>query len=515
MYFSRVMAGSDELLLFIKGMSKAEKRFFKLHASGQQASEDKQYLRLFDIYNKYSKPKELEAKIASEDLNKHLSWARNRLFQHLLSSMRTFHASKTKSRELTAMVQDVELLYQRRIYGKGAKELVKAKALATKLELFNELLTLIELESRMAMERQEKHYREKVKGLEEEGTEVLRKIKLLLDLRGLKNELLVLVRDRHALRDEEKVAKLEALMGAVPLKLETEKDGFMARHIQLYIQAVYHQLKGEFDQAYQQHHAAVNHWRSHPHMMEAHSNTYRLTCYNFMATCHNANQYEGFPEAMDEFLNLPILTPNGEAEVFQNGTSLNILYLMNTGKMKEAVDMVPQIEKGLKKYGEKINKSRRLTFYYNISSLYFLCGQFANANLWNEKIIGFGATPARRDLRGTAEIFRLLINYEAGETDYLESLLSSSYVYLKRNQLLFSLEKMVIRRLRAFIVSGIASVPKAEWESFLDELMSKQEQEQEPQRNTPILGVLDVWVQSKIQNRTMEEIHLENLNLSQ
>lgn len=511
MYFSRVMAGSDELLLFIKGMSKAEKRFFKLHASGQQASEDKQYLRLFDIYNKYSKPAELEAKIKAEGLGKHLSWARNRLFQHLLSSMRNFHASKTKARELTALIQDIGLLYQRRIYGKGAKELVKAKALAAKLELFNELLTLIELESRMVMERQEKHYREKVKGLEEEATEVLRKMKLLLDLRGLKNELLVLVRDRHAFRDEEKVDRLEALMEAIPRELHAEKDGFMARHVQLYILAVYHQLKGEFDQAYLQHQAAVNHWRSHPHMVEAHSNTYRLTCYNFMATCHNANQYEGFPEALDEFLSIPVLTPNEEAEVFQNGTSLNFLYLMNAGKMDKAIELVPHIEKGLKKYGEKINKSRRLTFYYNISSLYFLCGQFANANLWNEKIIDFGAIPSRKDLRGTAEILRLLINYEAGESDYLESLLSSSYVYLKRNQLLFYLEKTVIRRLRSFIVSSNPSVPNEEWQSFYAELMS--EQEQEPMRNTPILGVLDVWVQSKIQNRSMEEIHTENLNL--
>lgn len=136
---------SDSLFQFIKSLSKAEKRYFKLSASIEIG--EKSYMLLFDsmerqpIYNNEKLCKALNKS------NKQLANEKNYLYNLLLKTLANNH--KSIDTLILNSLARIELLHSKNLPAECFKVLQKAKQIAIKYELYRYLFQLLQWELRL------------------------------------------------------------------------------------------------------------------------------------------------------------------------------------------------------------------------------------------------------------------------------------------------------------------------------------------------------------------------------
>ena len=128
------MQPSKDLFNLIKSLNKAEKRHFKLAVAQQSSTSN--YIKLFNAIDKqefYDEDK-IKRKFKREPFARKLAATKYLLYDTILKTMRCLYDSKTVDTQLNALIESVELLYQKNLYEQSQKVLNKAKKLANKYE---------------------------------------------------------------------------------------------------------------------------------------------------------------------------------------------------------------------------------------------------------------------------------------------------------------------------------------------------------------------------------------------
>lgn len=133
---------------FINSLSMNEKAYFKKHAKGYSNSQEKNYLRLFDAFDKmdvYDKDK-LVAQFRGEPIGKYLSTEVNYLLEQILKSLVNFSFDASVKRKLLKTILSIEVLIEKGFQKRALKILYKSKKLAYRFEEFTTVLELIQIE---------------------------------------------------------------------------------------------------------------------------------------------------------------------------------------------------------------------------------------------------------------------------------------------------------------------------------------------------------------------------------
>ncbi len=138
---------------------------------------------------------------------------------------------------------------------------------------------------------------------------------------------------------------------------------------------------------------------------------------NFSITMGDFDAYDRHFKTLENF---KPSNSDDEAEVFQNIVFLQQLYYLNKGMPEEARKLIPSIEKGLKKYAFKINKSRLFSIRYHIILTYFVLTEYDKALLNCETLQKYGKSEQRRDLQLFANILRNIAHLELEEYEALQ-----------------------------------------------------------------------------------------------
>ena len=103
---------SDILFRFIKTLTPAEKRYFKLYASRHTIGEKNEYLRLFETIDKMLLYDEAGLKNAFRKMRARnsLAIAKNRLYETILKSLDSYHAESSVDVELRSLLHYAEIL---------------------------------------------------------------------------------------------------------------------------------------------------------------------------------------------------------------------------------------------------------------------------------------------------------------------------------------------------------------------------------------------------------------------
>jgi tetratricopeptide (TPR) repeat protein len=179
---------------------------------------------------------------------------------------------------------------------------------------------------------------------------------------------------------------------------------------------------------------------------------------------------------------------------------INLYFLQGT--FDKGVQMVPFLEKMLKRYGRYLDTHRVLVFYYKIACLYFGSGDNEKAIDYLNKIINQKAD-LRTDLQCYARLLHLIAHYELGNFDLLEYLIKSVYRYMARMENLSKVEEEVFAFLRrSFHVGAHALTP--EFEKLLNQLRKYEGNPLE----TRAFAYLDIisWLESKIHHVNVQDV---------
>lgn len=503
------MAHSTELFDLINSLDKAEKRYFKLYA-GMQSGE-KQYLKVFDQICKmdeYDEPALLDH-FKDEAFTNKFHVLKNYLYNLILKSLRA-KEDNSLEKKIQNSLADADHLKQKGLYDQERKVLERTLKLAEKHDLKSYQINILESLRNNCFQFTQKKLKQNTLKLSKQLCEVAESLENEIRLSHVYDQIFLRSRELRVIRDPKDIAELDELIEPVRSTRETSLLTFRERYRYHSIYAIYNRLKQDTLSSREHLKLLVAHWESHPHMIELQQNEYKLSVSNYLSSCFNTGSFTDFEAHLNKIESIPCRTFNEEAEQFQNLSLYRLLFYANTGKVAKAEALIPVVEKGMDRYSIKINEARKLALYHSMVSFYFVSGNTDKALDVCYKILSNKSVDHRKDIQHFAKIMQLLIHFELGNLQLLSSLLSTTYRSLKKHDVLYEFESLIIKYLRK-----IPFVPdKKERQTLFGHFNNDLQQYIQKHPHKKPLGIkeLSIWIDAHLQGIPLQERYLQEMN---
>lgn len=497
------MKGQDELFQLIKSLTPSEKRYFKVNVS-KSGDAKSNYLQLFEAVDaqgeEYDEDK-LKKKHAKKSFVKYLSAEKKQLREQLMKQMRAYRADSTIDNRIHDLLQDEAFYRDKGLQSLREKALLKAKELATRYERFHFLKEVLERRIDYVEEFENNNLNEPVNELLLELRELSILDDTFMELWSRSKEIFSIYRSSSNLQDKMVSNRLEnAIMDVETLRSRIK----VSVRLQLIFNRTYsnyHYIKKENQESFDYVLEEYQLYKLNPHFIEESPFNYKLTLANLITRAQAVGENERFLSWVDELKSLPVSGFNEEGEVFQNVYFLEHLFYINIGKFDKAASLIPEIESGLKKYSDKINKARLLSFQYNIMVMHFVLHQFKEALSWCNKILD-DKGEIKQDVTSTSRVLLPILHFELGHFDLVENLSRSAYRYLSEKSRITDFERAVVKFYRNMPFSKDSKELNVMIESFSIEL-----KELEDKSNQPLgFEEIKLWVSSRLENKQMFQI---------
>ena len=137
-----------------------------------------------------------------------------------------------------------------------------------------------------------------------------------------------------------------------------------------------------------------------------------------------------------------------EIHLFHYSYSNMMTAYINLPSPAKGVALIPEAEIKIKRYKDKIPEEALLLLQWNISTLYFMANNNVNALKWMNKTLEHSNKEIRKDTYADIRILNILIHYEQGNFQLIESLLVSLERFLIRKKSMDPVSKAMIYHLR-------------------------------------------------------------------
>lgn len=496
----------DDLFDLVKRLSIQEKRHFRINANRYASiDKEKKYVRLFDevlaqsTYDEAELRKKLEGEIPEKSFS---SWKRH-LISYVEATIRACNKREDSSIALYEKLEDYELLVRRGIWKRAGRKIVECRKIAERTEDFYGLLRVNETERRILIEFEQKDIAKKMQVLLKESNQIMDKIRVEQAYAEIFEEICLLVRLRFDPRDTTISAALPRLRNDKRLQSQTQFPSFKSKRHYLQARAFFFHLADQPKEEFEAYLSLVSHWDTNPDFRRLNLKLYKVALTNCLHAANKLSRWDQFPEILSKAETIPAANVEEEAEDFQTIVFLKHLNLLDRHQLKAAEAMIPEIESGIQKYGEKINHARWLAFKVNICMTYFLSGNFGQALTEIEEILRHTRSDHRADAQALARLLEPVIIFELGDKDLACQKAYALKEWLRTHHRLFEFEQAVV----TFIVRmANAQDLKSIFLIFREALRQESIRRVSPQG----LEVLSIWLDSKIERRPIAEVFVTN-----
>ena len=495
---------SQDLFLLIKSLNKNEKGYIKKTAFRHTDGETN-FLRLFDAIAS-QKTYNDEKLRQTEKYIRQLPRLKNYLYEKILASLETYHASKNKEIQIRQLLNRVQILFDKGFYNQCKKLLYRAKEIATKQEYFTQLLEILEWERVLIIEKL------MVANLHDIGIQerhVLEQMQNLAYYKSAYDKVSLLYTQTIIIRNAAEEAEFKKIVGA--RNFEKEENAFSVTARILLLKTIGKYLSALDDRKNYLLHArrAVAVMESAPEYINEHLMQYIKVLNNLIVTLGENRKHEEWKAAIKKLRAIPKTYPAAsnvkmQSIIFMRAVIREFYYYHDLGEFARAHKLIGRIQEGLEKYYHLISVTHRMMFYYAIAYSHFIQGELKNALEWTNRIINERLTLETQAFQRFARILSLLIHFELGNTDLLEYLVRSTKRFLAREQKLYKLENAFIDFIEKYASGNPDSAQmKNRFHSFRDTIFKM---------NDPleynILEYFDLlsWTESKIEQKDFAEI---------
>ena len=500
------MKSKNDLFRLIRSLSKSEKRYFKLFSTVYVSREKSNYIQLFDAIEKQKEYNEEEiiTAFSKENFTNRFPVAKDYLYRLILKSLRLYNIEKSAETQVRAYLDDIRILYEKGLYPQCKEILEKAGQIADRNELFPEIIQVISWTKRILADDVKSGIpNEDLDKILNREIQVLEKQKNFSEYQNLSFKMVFFFAHNGFVRNKKDIEFLNNIQSHVLLKKEDSALSFRAQDLFFHINGGYHGLKGEFEKAYTYLTKEIELWEKHPEKIHDFTMRYIGVLGNYLDNISHDRIHE-MPEAIEK---LKKITPHSHQVETKRFTVLyeNLLsYHIKKGNYSEGLKLIPEIEEGLKTYRGEINKQRELNFYLLIFNLHFGECQYSKALKWLNNILNTREDSTREDIHCFAKIISLIVHYELGNTELLDSLIRSTYRYLSQRKKLYKGETFVIEYIKKLLRAAGNADPIQSFIELRDKLVSLQEDPFE--RVVFYYFNFIVWLESKIGRKSFAEI---------
>jgi hypothetical protein len=174
------------------------------------------------------------------------------------------------------------------------------------------------------------------------------------------------------------------------------------------------------------------------------------------------------------------------------------------GEFESGTRIVRALENELNKFIPMLDRHSLLLFYYKIACLYFGSGNYKKAIYWLNKIYNEKEIDLRQDIYSFVRILLLICHFELGNSELLESSIRSAYRYFIKKGALSRYQKYILTFLRDLFVDYSDRNLKRKFLLLKGQLILLEKNIFE-RRAFMYLDIIS-WLESKIENRTIQEI---------
>lgn len=439
---------STHLFDLVHSLTKAQKRYIKVQAG----SKGKDYLDLMDailVQTVYNEQKLIQDNNGSKFI-KYLAVNKQYLYDLLLKYLAQF-GEKSIEDKIYERISGANILLKKGMFIASLKELKKGQKLARKYESFEMLLLLSNIEKRIYSIQQ---YQPKDELYIEEQyndeTSVLKELKNTADYSYLNQKINQFQLRFQKIQTQEHKAFMETFIQSPLLKSIDRATNFKSKIHFTQANATYNFMSGNIQEAYNFNKQFLNLLEENPHFLKIYAERYLGTLNNMLIDSLSVGNYDTLDEGLNRLIQTTKLKAfshikNIEARVFRQRYLLLLNWCLGQKDFQKALQLIPEIEKGLARHKKNIEKHHRITFYYLNAYLLFLNKHFAEALNWCNEILNESKEDVVKEIFYFARILNLLIHFELKNFDYLEFLLISTPKYLKARRPLYRTEKSLIQ----------------------------------------------------------------------
>lgn len=419
------MATGKKLHNLVLSLLPNEKRYFKLHSNVQ--SGEKNYLLLFtvlekmkeDAYDRMHLLKQLG--IPSEDLHA----TENYLYQRILESLRKFCEKTSTEAQLYSLLLNASILEKKGFYELSSKMLNKAKSMAVVPNSNALILEILKRQARHIAATETKNIQNPTDAICQELVREAERLKEEAHYFQLNQVSFVRYRNWKLAKSDDERKFITTIQENPLIKGEPSSKSFYAEYLRRNTKNNCYALLGDFDNACFEMEQIVGLWDQYPKLRNQQLELYMIQLSNLINHKNKTENFGAVHQLLEKLSKIKTRTFNEKAEQFQNLYFHRLACYLNQHQFDRAIGLVPEIKAGLKKYDKKVNRARKLAFYYNIMIAYFIEGAYEDVIPWLFEIkkIEKGNKP-RKDIQRFARILNLTICYKIQTDRGLASLMN-------------------------------------------------------------------------------------------
>lgn len=443
---------SDQVFRLIKSLTSAEKRYFKIFAGRHTIGDKNEYVSLFDAIDKqevYNEGK-LLVQFTNSTFAHTPAIAKNRLYETILKSLHAFHADSSVEVELQRLLHYTEILFKKSLYDESKKTLARAFKLATRFEKHFTLLEIQKWEKRlMEKDSYASNNIEDITNMLQQDEEILGKLKNYTDFWYIKSRLFLLLNKKGKVRDSNELNNFKTIIDNTLLKNEDKALSYESRYLYYHIYSAYYFGIGDYKNSYIYIRKHLELIEQNAELFDEEPNKYFAVLSNMIYLCTQLRKFDEIPVYLGKLKAIPHsnvrkMNEDMEIKLFSSTFSAELSLYIQTGEFDMALDLVDDIEAGLKKYKSKLSKIRVAYFYFNLSIVYFALGDYSGALKWINQLLNDSDIDSSQDIHCMGRILNLIIHLEMGNSDLIPYTFRSTQRYLSKRKRIYRFESVFL-----------------------------------------------------------------------
>ena len=439
---------SIKLFNLIKSLSGSEKRYFKLYIN--QAKKTNKYVQLFDAIEDqivYDDEALRQLIYANEEIeSRKFSELKAYLYDLILKSLQSFDEKTSVDYRLTGMLLSVRVLFKRGHYEDCLDILKKALQLSNNYEAFEYGLKVLQWKKRIAYTQMDIDFLDKeLEGIKNAEKKYLEQLGNLVDYRNIFLLVLVQIKKDALLRSEEKVTNLKLFIQHPLLADINQAKSFKAEVLYHRIYGLYYYSILEYEGFFKSSKKIMELMDERPVFLKEDVSEYISVLSNLCLSAGILEKYKEVNKYLEKLLKIKSNTIDDELKKFRQYYQNKINLCIKLGDFEEGVLVLEQLQKDLKKYDQRFFETN--TFYYNYFYIYFGVGDYDKALEYLNKSLNMKGID-RQDLKCLSRILNLIIHYEMGNSQLLESLHRNAKRFLAKQNRVYESEKAFINFIR-------------------------------------------------------------------
>ncbi len=446
------MTASNNLHELIQSLTPAEKRYVKIYASLNAREQENKYLHIFDIINKqdvYDEDQLIE-EIEDEKLKKYLSVAKNYLQNIILRSLVEFHANSDREISLLLSLCQIKVLIKKQLYSVGVKLVQKHFKLLRNCAF--PLLYFLSLEfKRRVLSHRPSENATLLQTVNTELRSMYNKLGDLVRFYQLYTRNLVLLNCNQSLSKaqfEEEESNYQEACQLWPDLPETEHG----RWYYYLLQSMYYYNRFQLSDISYYDWLSLSHFRNNRQLGKEEPGMYIQAVTRYL---ENLIVTEDFQKAADHLylLNkIPVASPVQKSKLFLRYEMLQLEVYASLKDYQQADLAIRHFLDHQDRHKRHLQYDELITFYLNATMFYYgFQNNYSSALDMLNRIYAIEKGMSRADLPSFIRMLELILHYDLGHENIVESRLRSFERYIKITKGQFKLEALAIRYFRKLL----------------------------------------------------------------